>query len=154
MVNALSCTSYELKRVSNGLGFFVSSRRAGESVQAPELFYRAWDECLESQVVDKERWVGSVLSRLAGIDDRFEIGVHNGEHTVGGIILAPDDDVHVGCCMSVFAQYVMPEYRNKGVSMYCMRLALRVARDAGYKVLAYTHRVGVGRYETIYRRIK
>lgn len=154
MVSDQSSTSFVLKRDVDGLKYFVTRREAGEAVQAPELFYRAWDECLESQVVDKERWVGSVLARLAQIDGRYEIGVHNGECTVGGIILAPDDDPHVGECLSVFAQYVMPEYRNLGVSMYCMRLALRIARDAGYNVLAYTHRVGVGRYETIYRRIR
>ena len=153
MDNALSSSSFNLVSVDRGLAFFTSYRNKGEAVQAPELFTRAWDECIELQVMDKEAWVANTLSRLAQFDWRFEIGMHNGTHTVGGIILAADEDIHVGPCLSVFAQYVLPEYRNRGVSMRCMRLAEQAAKDLGYKVLAYTHRMGDWRYSTTYRRL-
>lgn len=152
MDNEVSCTSSEANSVSN-LRFIVTTRAYGQAVQAPELFYRAWDECIELHVMDKYEWVGTTLSTLACIKDRYEIGMHNGDVTVGGIILAPDLDIHVGQCLSVFAQYVMPEYRNRGISLRCMRLAEQIAKDMGFPVLAYTHRLGDWRYETIYKRI-
>jgi GNAT superfamily N-acetyltransferase len=153
MGSVLSSNSFDLVSVHGDLNFICTYRKAREAVQAPELFLRAWDECLELQVVDKEAWVASALHRLTLFDWRYEIGMHNGLHTVGGIVLAPDDDIHVGPCLSVFAQYVMPEYRNRGVSLRCMRLAERAAKDLGYNTLAYTHRLGDWRYETIYRRL-
>lgn len=153
MVNAVLSNSFNLVSVHDGLNFICTYRKAREAVQAPELFYRAWDECLELQVVDREAWVASALNRLTLFDWRYEIGMHTGKQTVGGIVLAPDDDIHVGPCLSVFAQYVMPEYRNRGISLRCMRLAERAAGELGYNMLAYTHRLGDWRYETIYRRL-
>ena len=135
------------------LKFFTSRRNYREAVQAPLLFYRAWDEFLELQVLDKETWVANTLSRLSLLPWRFEIGMHNGDQAVGGIILGPDEDIHVGPCLSVYAQYVLPEYRNRGTSLRCMRLAEQAAITYGYTVLAYTHRVRDWRYETIYRRL-
>ena len=153
MDSDLLSSSFALVSDHGDLKFFSSRRDKHEAVQAPELFIRAWDECLELQVVDKETWIASSLSRLALLPWRFEIGMHNGAHTVGGVILGPDEDIHVGPCLSVYAQYVLPEYRNRGTSLHCMRLAERIAKMLGYKVLAYTHRVKDWRYETIYRRL-
>jgi GNAT superfamily N-acetyltransferase len=80
--------------------------------------------------------------------------VHNGEKVVGGLCLAPDPwDVHVGPCLSVFAQYVLPEFRLQGVSARLMREALRIAKKSGVPALAFTHRKGPWRYETIYRKV-
>lgn len=152
MDNEVYCGSSVRNNVSD-LKFLITKRVYGQAVQAPELFYRAWDECIELHVTNKDEWVGTTLSTLACIEDRYEIGMHNGTCTVGGIILAPDLDIHVGRCLSVFAQYVMPEYRNRGISLRCMRLAEQIAKDMGFPVLAYTHRLGDWRYETIYRKI-
>lgn len=119
-----------------------------------DLFARAWDEFPELQVAPKEEWAGRNLLALQGLD-RWEIGVCIEDEVVGGICLADDPwDVHVGPCMSVFAQYVLPEYRHLGVSAALMREAVRIARASPHKVLAFTHRLGDWRYETIYRRIK
>lgn len=87
--------------------------------------------------------------------DRWEIGLwdtHN-HFSVGGLVLAYDSDIHVGDCMSVISQYVLPEYRNQRISTQCMREAVRIAVMQRFNVLAYTHRLGDWRYETIYKRI-
>lgn len=130
-----------------------SLRRVGDPVQSLRLFTRAWDECVELQTSPKDEWVGRSLLTLQQIE-RYEIILLRGSHEVGGLVLAHDPwDAHVGPCMSVFAQYVLPEHRNTGVSALCMRASLRIAKDAGAPVLAFTHRKGPWRYETIYRRI-
>lgn len=87
--------------------------------------------------------------------DRYEIAAFIDGEVVGALVLAFDPwDVHVGPCMSVFAQYVLPEHRLSGVSPRLMREALRIAKRVGVSTLAYTHRVGPWRYETSYRSIK
>ena len=128
-------------------------RHRGEAVQTLDLFLRAWDECVELQVTPRDEWVGRTLLSLQGLD-RYEIAIHDRGYMLGALILAADPwDVHVGPCMSVFANYVLPEFRNKGIAMWCMREALRITREANINVLAFTHRKGPWRYETIYRWI-
>ena len=128
-------------------------RLQDEPVQNVELFERAWDECIELQVQSKDCWVGKALLALSALD-RYEVAVMHGTHVVGAVVVAPDQwDAHVGPCMSVFAQYVLPEYRNAGVSLALMREAVRITRASGVHVLAFTHRKAPWRYETIYRRV-
>lgn len=131
----------------------TSHRRAGDALQNVELFERAWDECIELQVQDKHTWLGMTLLALSQLD-RYEVFVVRDGKMVGAIVLASDPwDVHVGPCMSVFSQYVLPEYRCTGISRALMREAFKIARDNCAGVLAYTHRKAPWRYETIYKRI-
>jgi len=131
----------------------TSQRQPHEPLQNVELFERAWDECIELQEQPKQVWVGTALAALAELP-RYEIFVVQDQRIVGALVLAHDSwDVHVGPCMSVFTQYVLPEYRNSGVSLTLMRAAIRITRSTGTAVLAYTHRTAPWRYETIYRRV-
>lgn len=118
------------------------------------LFARAWEECPELQVRSKAHWLGTTLDTLFKLEERYDIALWTPEgEPVGGLILTLDEDIHVGTCMSVVAQYVFPEYRNKGVSLRCMREAMRIARERCAPVLAFTHRIGDWRYETIYKEL-
>lgn len=128
-------------------------RLPDEPVQNLNLFSKAWDECIELQSNPRDVWVGRSLLGLQGMA-RWELGAICDGTVVGGIVLAHVAwDAHVGDCIGVFAQYVLPEYRLKGVSPRLMREALRIAKHAGANTLSYTHRKGPWRYETIYRRI-
>ena len=113
----------------------------------------AWDECVELQCSAKELWVGRVLGTLSALS-RFELGIFDGTRAVGAAVIAPDHDVHVGPCMSVLAQYVMPEYRNKFISLRLMRACLALTNKSAFNVLAYTHRLGPWKYSTTYRKVK
>lgn len=130
-------------------------RHPGDSVRNVDLFSSAWNECVELQTQSQNDWVGSSILSLQGLS-RFEIALMRSDGIpVGAAVLAADPwDVHVGPCWSVFAQYVLPEYRLQGVSFKLMREAVRVARANGAHILAYTHRKGPWRYETLYRRIQ
>jgi GNAT superfamily N-acetyltransferase len=119
---------------------------------APHLVRAAWDECIESQGMDKEAWVARTLN-LHQAHTRYEIYLYEADAIVGGLTLTVDDDPHVGECLSVLSQYVLPEYRNRGVSGRCLRECLRIAKDCGAKYLAYTHRKKDWVYTTTYRRI-
>lgn len=133
--------------------FAVEERLAGEPTLGYGLFCTAWEECVELQVQSQEYWVGSTLCMLTQ-HDRYEIGMFVDGVAVGGVVLMQDVDVHVGPCLSVVAQYVLPEYRNKSISLRCMAECMRIAKDSGAAVLAFTHRKGPWKYSTIYRRIK
>ena len=131
----------------------VTSRNPGEPVQNLDLFTRAWGECIELQVSACDEWVGRSLLSLQGLR-RYEIAAVVDCRVVGGIVVADDPwDAHVGPCMSVFAQYVMPDFRLRGISPRLMREALRIAKRSEYSVLAFTHRKAPWRYETIYRKV-
>lgn len=128
-------------------------RLPGEAVQNVTLFQRAWDECAELQVRSQLVWVGDAILALSALE-RYEVAVMLDGLPIGAAVLANDPwDAHVGPCMSVFAQYVLPEYRNRGLSLALMRECIRIAREGGAGVLAYTHRVAPWRYETTYRRL-
>lgn len=139
--------------MATDLRILVTTRLAGESVQNLDLFTSAWQECQELQTQPEQTWVGNSLSALSGFS-RFELAAFWGYELVGGLVLAHDPwDPHVGPCMSVFAQYVKPEFRLKGISPRLMRESYRIAKEARVPVLAFTHRKGPWRYETLYRRI-
>lgn len=116
------------------------------------LFSLAWDECIELQVSNKQAWFQSVTMQMSSFD-RWEITAWCGDLLVGGVIIAEDSDIHVGTCMSVLFQYVAPAFRNRGCSIRLMRETIRIAQEHSLPILAYTHRLGDWRYETIYKRI-
>lgn len=130
-------------------------RHQNEPVQNLKLFECAWDEFPELQTTDKITWTGNSLLMMQGLD-RYEVGVFTPTgDVVGAAIIAPDIwDAHVGPCISVFAQYILPEFRNRGISLKLMREAIRITKESNYTVLAFTHRVGDYRYETVYKEIK
>lgn len=129
-------------------------RHQTEPVQNLNLFKTAWHEFIELQTTSQDEWVGRSLLSMQGLD-RYEIGVFRSDGIpIAAMIVGYDFwDAHVGPCMSVFAQYVLPDYRNRGISLKLMREAIRITRDSEYNTLAYTHRKGDWRYETIYRRV-
>ena len=135
------------------LRFVRVARAAGEECTAPNLFYRAWDECIESQGMDKEAWVRRTLCTIASFP-RYELGFYDGDTPVGGVTLTVDYDPHVGECLTVMSQYVLPEYRNAGISLRCMRECIVLAKRLGHDMLAYTHRQRDWVYTTTYKRIK
>lgn len=133
--------------------FHTYRRFPNEPVQNTGMFAQAWFECEELQERPMSQWMGSAILAMSTLD-RWEIAAFCGDTLIGGAIVAPDPwDTHVGPCVSVFTQYVLPEYRNKAVSAGLMHEAERIAKYLGSKVLAYTHRRGPWRYETVYRRI-
>lgn len=154
MRNSLCWNSSGASLVAEGkVTVLTTHRKAGQAVQSYDLFCRAWDECEELQMQSKDTWASRAVLSLQSID-RWEIGYFIGDELVGALCVADDQhDPHVYDCMSVFAQYVVPEHRGGTVSPRLMRAALQIARINGYHCFAYTHRVGAWRYTTTYKRI-
>lgn len=83
--------------------------------------------------------------------DRTEIVYYDGDKVVGGATIVLDDDQHVGVCLSLQWQYVLPAYRGKNLGAKFIRELKRQAQWAGIGNICYTHRTGIGRYEVVYR---
>ena len=117
-------------------------------------FSAAWDECIELQCSPKAEWIGHATVGVQYFP-RTDIVIFGDDGEImGGVIVASEDsDPHVRDCLAVLFQYVLPEHRNKGVSFKIMRYLRTLARARGHKTIAYTHRTGDWRYETIYKRI-
>lgn len=133
--------------------FVCVPKAAGDSCLAPELFPAAWDECIELHGMDKEAWVERTLSIIQSVP-RYEMGFYLDGKPIGGVTLTVDYDPHVGECLCVMSQYVLPKYRNAGISMRCMRECIRLAKSLDHTMLAYTHRQRDWVYTTTYRKIK
>ena len=135
------------------LTYSVRYCTSGQGTEGLNLYDLAYEECSESHVWDKTLWLQGATGYTIEID-RYEVFAWDCDTVVGGVILAVDYDLHVGECLTVVFQYVHPQYRHRGISRQFLRTAMRVARELGLKTLAYTHRVGDGKYMTTYRRTR
>lgn len=88
------------------------------------------------------------------LDERIEITVRDPEgRLLGFAVLADDEDDHVGECLGTQWHWVHPDHRGP-VGRMILRAIIRLASHAGYKTVAYTKRLGVGRYEINYKQLK
>lgn len=88
------------------------------------------------------------------LDERIEITVRSPEGILMGFaVLAHDDDDHVGECIGTQWHWVSPEARGP-VGRMILRQIFKLARALEYRVVAYTKRIGVGRYEINYKQLK
>ena len=72
---------------------------------------------------------------------------------VGYACAAVEEDMHVGLCLSLQWQYVVPEHRGK-IGGEFLRWLVRVGRDMGFRYVAYSHRVSARHYAIKYRRVR
>ena len=129
----------------------AAKRNRDEPTLMPIFGERAWDECAELQVQDKYVWLSKLINSLMNYE-RYEITVADKGKYLGGCILLHEyADPHVGECMTLLTQYVLPEFRHLGVSRILMRHARRKTKEENCKVLAYSHRIRPFVYETIYK---
>lgn len=130
-----------------------SYKEGGEVHTLPELYSSAWDECIESHIMDKTAWTERAVQSVQDVA-RYELTAEIGGRVVGAMVIALEgNDPHVGECATVMYNYVLPEYRNIGIAKHFLRAAVALTKSAGMPVLAYTHRVGAGKYLTTYRNI-
>lgn len=132
--------------------FDRTERKVGEACDGFTIYDAAWCECKELQLSDRYGWVAHTM-RCISQADRVEVGARLDGVLVGGVILYKDYDPHVGDCMYVVFQYVMPEYRNRGIALKLFKMALEETRRQGLPVLAYTHRLRDWEYKTTYRKL-
>lgn len=104
-------------------------------------------------------WKRSESEALAAIrrsvveNNRYEVSVWDGDKIVGVAIAVPDDDDHVGVCLSVQWRFVLPEYRGlAGVKL--QRAIMHLARRLQFGIIAYTKRTGDAKYELRYIRVR
>ena len=127
---------------------------AGERAHTASLALPAVLEFPElRQSEDYRDDVHRVVSSLSEFDRSEIVAIDNGT-VVGGAVIVLDDDQHVGPCLSLQWQYVLPAYRSKRLGHHFVRELLRQAGWAGIRNVCYTHRVGAGKYTLTYREVK
>ena len=127
---------------------------AGERAHTASLAMPAVLEFPElRQSEDYRDDVHRVVSSLSEFDRSEIVAIDNGK-VVGGAVIVLDDDQHVGPCLSLQWQYVLPAYRSKQLGRLFVRELLRQAGWAGIRNVCYTHRVGAGKYTLTYREVK
>lgn len=95
-----------------------------------------------------------ICQSTESLDERIEITVTDLEgRLVGFAVVAHDDDDHVGRCLGTQWHWVHPDHRGK-VGRMILREIFRVAKENEYPTVAYTKRLGLGRYEVNYKQLK
>lgn len=137
----------------NSLRYVVAECPAGtKELGSTELHRVAYAECVELRVQSYDKWHSSYIASWESVD-RYSISAYDGVRLIGRLILVKCYDIHVGDCMAVHTQYVLPQYRNSGITRRLLRTACALTREHGLSVLSYTHRKSDWVYHTTYRRI-
>ncbi|ARB30307.1 hypothetical protein HOS87_gp28 [Pseudomonas phage phiNV3] len=127
---------------------------AGERAHTASLALPAVLEFPElRQSEDYRDDVHRVVSSLSEFDRSEIVAIDDGK-VVGGAVIVLDDDQHVGVCLSLQWQYVLPAYRHLHMGRHFIRELKRQAQWAGIKNISYSHRTGIGRYEVVYREVR
>jgi len=134
------------------LSVIYNLRQPGEPTDGRWFMDEAWSECSELQTTSLQDFRRRAHDSVCSLE-RLEVVAFVGSRAAGIAVLAVDDDLHVGECLSVQWQYVLPEFRNLGVSPAFLRVAKNLARQLNLPVIAFTHRLGPGVYKTSYRRV-
>jgi hypothetical protein len=132
----------------------VSSRfvPAGAPCVSPGLAHEFCASAPELMWYRSEADACAAIQASITANDRYEFTVWDGIKLIGVAIVVPDQDDHVGVCLSVQWRFVATTHR--GLAGYKMQRAiLQFARANGWPVLAYTKRVGNARYELRYIRV-
>lgn len=98
----------------------------------------------------REEAVRRVLEATEAVE-RYEVVAYHDQLVVGCMILVADDDAHVGPCLSVMWNFVLPEFRGVGASF--LRKAFSLAKENDLPVVAFAQRTGLGEYTVKYRRV-
>ncbi|WYW04378.1 hypothetical protein Kurepalu2_00031 [Pseudomonas phage vB_PpuP-Kurepalu-2] len=95
-----------------------------------------------------------ICNATESLDEWVELVVRDASgRLVGFAVATDDDDSHVGALLGVQWRMVFPE-APKGTCLSLQRGLVKLARSCNYKVMAYTHRLGEGRYEIKYTQLK
>ncbi|WP_323115382.1 hypothetical protein [Pseudomonas guariconensis] len=87
-------------------------------------------------------------------NDRWEVTARTPEGVlVGYAVVVPDFDSNIGPVAGVQWLFVLPEFRHMSVLMGIYQGIVTAAHYEELDVLAYTRRLGLGRYELTYKRI-
>lgn len=93
------------------------------------LYASAWDECSEAHIMDKHAWIEHVMASVREIV-RYEFHALCDGNVVGAMVVAEElGDPHVGRCLSVAYNYVLPPYRNRGIAKHFIRGAMQLAKS-------------------------
>ncbi len=71
---------------------------------------------------------------------------------IGFACVVEDEDMHVGRCLTLQWQYVVPEHRGK-IGGEFLRWLVKTGRNLGFPFVAYSHRVNNRHYAIKYRRV-
>jgi GNAT superfamily N-acetyltransferase len=129
-------------------------RNAGDPCMGEWILPEVLDE-VEELTWQEDKPTALQRMLLSAVEqDRIELAVFDGSRIVGFCALAEDYDIHVGRCLTVMWDYVVPSHRGGNVGQLMLRAAMQRARQHGFAVLCYTHRTSPGTYQVKYKRLE
>ena len=129
-------------------------RQAGDPTMGEWILPTVLDDIEELTWQDDRQAAAQRILQSVVDEDRIEILVVEDGLPIGFCALAEDHDIHVGRCLTVMWDYVVPSHRGGTVGQRMLRVAMQRARQYGFAVLSYTHRTGPGVYRVKYIRLE
>lgn len=129
----------------------IHHKAPGDPTELAAVAVLAYSRVPELQHRPLQEFLGHIVDTTEALH-RVELELVVDGQQVGAAVLVPEEDMHVGPCVSVFWNYVAEEHRHLGFVQAVFRTLKAVARSMGIGMVAYTHRKSEGRYITQYRR--
>lgn len=108
---------------------------------------------IDREVMIEETWLASMLDLYKGFH-RYEIEYWEGETLIGVAVVAKTIDFHVGPCVCVLTQYVIPQFRGRaGIARKVLAFARNKAREDGVGFMSWSHQLDYGTQLLKYRRV-
>ena len=129
---------------------------AGQVTVAQPYAARVVEELPEYSWTSKAASMGRLVASVMQ-NDRIELEVRVAGKPAALAVVVPEQDDHVGPCLSVQWLYTLPEHRGKGYAESLLQIVKRLAVQLQIPTIAYTRRVGdiIGgaQYQLTYRRV-
>lgn len=121
---------------------------AGEWTWLEVVIDAARAECQELQCTSRAETFARITEGIVS-NDRWEYRITVNGTTAAIACIVPDDDPHVGPCLSMQWHYVLPEYRCLKLGSEALRVLVQLAKEHAVPY-AYTRRTGAGTYTLKY----
>lgn len=132
---------------------YTVARMPGELCASRAIAHRFVNDAPELTWFRTEAQALARIAESIEENSRWELTVWQGNELLGVAIAMPDDDDHVGICLSVQWRFVLPEHRGlAGIRL--QRAIVQLAKEQQFPVIAYTKRTGHARYELKYVRMR
>lgn len=91
------------------------------------------------------------VEQLTGMGNFYEVRLMFGGIPVGMAIVVPEQDPHVGVCMTCMLAYVQPEHRAQP---WLIKSLNELAKASSVNTISWVHRVSKTKYNVYYRRVR
>lgn len=118
-----------------------------------ELGFAGWEQSHLSKTIPFEQW-WNMQHEMLDNTQNVELFVRDSGRYVGGIVLVESEDAQIGKCITLFHQFLLPEYRNMpGLWREMFNICKDLTKSFGYSYMVHSHHIHHNLFKTIYTKV-